>query len=472
MLGETLSGWALPSHHDTMWLVRLHHAAAHTATPWDDARELHQALRSMERSGALVRVVPLHPPDESTGTRRAAAHRVLQAVAVAPRQRHPHDGFALIEVSHARHALALRRLLERDPLVESVSPVPVRHLFRDGGTKPVVSPLPPQRDWNLHRIGWHEARARQGFRDAANVVIGVLDTGVDPAHPALRGRVVRYVHRYRDVPDDAARRDIVGHGTHISGIMTARPPRGSSLHGMTAAQVHVWKVFRDEPILDPSGAIFMYPADPILLYRALQQCDRDRLDVINMSFGGASPPDPAEQAIYERLLARGTVLVSSMGNGRKAGSPTMYPAALPGIIAVGATDLNDVVAPFSSAGPHISLCAPGMSVWSTLPTYDGQVGYQVRRTASGRARRGAPMLRNSIYDAWPGTSVASPHVAASVALLLANHGKASPADIRQRLMETADRVPSMRGRGFDPDYGAGRLNLFRALRGRRERSTR
>jgi len=67
------------------------------------------------------------------------------------------------------------------------------------------------------------------------------------------------------------------------------------------------------------------------------------------------------------------------------------------------------------------------------------------------------------YAALRGTSMASPHVAGAVALLLANKGNMSPAEVRTRLMQTADKVPGMGGLNFHPDYGAGRLNLLRLL---------
>ncbi len=74
-----------------------------------------------------------------------------------------------------------------------------------------------------------------------------------------------------------------------------------------------------------------------------------------------------------------------------------------------------------------------------------------------------PLARNTRYDAWPGTSAACPHVTAAVALLIAARGTLPPAEVKRRLMRSADRVPGMNGRRFDTRYGAGRLNLRRLL---------
>jgi subtilisin family serine protease len=152
-----------------------------------------------------------------------------------------------------------------------------------------------------------------------------------------------------------------------------------------------------------------------------------------------------------------------MGNSRQGGSPTSYPAAISGVIAVGATNIDDTVANFSNRGNHISIAAPGVGIWSTLPTYAGQFGFAAAPGPNGQPVIGAPQRRETGYDAWNGTSMASPHVAAAVALLLATKGAMSPAIARRRLMQSADRVADMTGINHHPDFGAGRLNLLRLL---------
>jgi subtilisin family serine protease len=152
-----------------------------------------------------------------------------------------------------------------------------------------------------------------------------------------------------------------------------------------------------------------------------------------------------------------------MGNERQAGSATSYPAAIPGVIAVGATNIDDTVANFSNRGNHISLSAPGVAIWSTMPTYAGQIEFAAIPGPGGAWLQGSPRRRETDYDALSGTSMASPHVAAAAALLLAVKGKLSPDDVRERLMDTVEKVGAMHGFDFDSDYGAGRLNLFSAL---------
>ena len=170
-----------------------------------------------------------------------------------------------------------------------------------------------------------------------------------------------------------------------------------------------------------------------------------------------------ERILYDDLIAQGATLVAAMGNARAAGSPPSYPAALPGVVAVGAVGLDDRVAPFSSRGRHIALSAPGVSIWSTLPNYAGQIGFHPRRGVRGAPRVGAAMPRNTGGDAWPGTSMATPHVTAAAALLLANRGAMSGSEVRQALMKSAGRLAGMKRNRWTPDHGAGMLDLAKLL---------
>jgi subtilisin family serine protease len=133
-----------------------------------------------------------------------------------------------------------------------------------------------------------------------------------------------------------------------------------------------------------------------------------------------------------------------MGNEYHEGNPTEYPAAIREVCAVGATDELDRRAPFSNTGRHIDLVAPGVDIVSTTPTfnYDGD-GEQE-------------------YDAWDGTSMATPYVAGAAALVLAKWPDLTPAQVIRKLTASADRVAgAVRGSAA---YGAGRLNCEKALR--------
>jgi subtilisin family serine protease len=377
-------------------------------------------------------------------------------------------GSSIIELQNDKDLPRLQKELARDVNIEYVSRVPIRYIARRSGrvsNRPGmgIAAVPPSADsmWNLNKIEWRQARALPNIKDAEQIKVAVLDTGIDAAHPDLQGQVSQYRYVHPDLPLTSGERDIIGHGTHVAGTIGALDNNGIGIHGICNCQLIAHKIFDDEP--DRWGDIFYYFVEPVMYLRALTECLDLGVNVINLSIGGSGEPDQAEREIFEALIESGTTIVAAMGNERQEGNPISYPAAIPGIIAVGATNIDDSVANFSNRGNHISISAPGVAIWSTLPTYGGQQGFEAVRDPAGSWVQGRAFVREVNYDAWPGTSMATPHVTAAVALLLANQGMGTPASVRERLMETADRVAGMKGDDFHPDYGAGRLNLRRLL---------
>jgi subtilisin family serine protease len=289
----------------------------------------------------------------------------------------------------------------------------------------------------------------------------VLDTGVDLAHPDLPGSEITYVHEYPDSQAATTDQDIIGHGTHVSGTIRALIDNQIGINGICECQLSVYKIFGDDPADNPVFSpfpYFPYYVDPILYRAALAACLDAGIQVINLSIGGAGVPDPQEQALFQALIDAGVSIVAAMGNENSA-QPS-YPAAIPGVIAVGATALDDSRADFSNFGPHIALSAPGVSIWSTLPTYAGQSGFYAVQGPGGSWVRGEPMRRETDYDSWQGTSMATPHVTATAAMALAKYGGLSAAAMKDRLQQAVDKVPDMQGQDFTKEFGAGRLNLL------------
>lgn len=282
-------------------------------------------------------------------------------------------------------------------------------------------------------------------------------------HPDLAPRKPAYTFQHPDLPTASGPKDIVGHGTHVAGTIAAAITNRIGINGLCCCALSAWKIFTDRPEFISMSDGFQYVVDPIMYLRALADCLDEDIDVVNLSIGGPAPPDAQESALFEKLTRKGTVVVAAMGTEREDGSPTSYPAAIPGAIAVGATTVNDSVTNFSNRGNHIALCAPGRAIWSTLPTYPGQFGFQAVAGPNGRPMEGKAMPRETDYAAWDGTSMASPHVAGAAALLVAKRGRIGGDQVRDRLTSTADAVPGMGGKPFHPDYGFGRLNLRRLL---------
>jgi subtilisin family serine protease len=141
-------------------------------------------------------------------------------------------------------------------------------------------------------------------------------------------------------------------------------------------------------------------------YRALRAA-AEGAKIVNLSLGGTAF-DQAEHDIIARAQGRGVLFIAAMGNEYDNGNEINYPASLKGVVAVGAIGQKLTHAEFSNTGDHISVVAPGVEIWSTIPTHDSNI---------------FPKQRN--YAACQGTSMATPFVAGVAAILYA---KDQPAD--------------------------------------------
>jgi subtilisin family serine protease len=444
------------------------------------------ALLSYERSGLIRRVVPLSEdvPAGLTGGETP----MLASLAAASFSRHaddPNAGVSLVELYRDQDIQMLEQELRRDPAIESVSRVPVRYLQVRPATKraaaskthaaakrtparkaesgasialapPLVSSL-----WNLTRIRWDQARRDPHFRDAAGVRVAVLDTGLDMGHPDRPLTVGGYEFSHPANAAPSSDRDIIGHGTHVAGTIAARINNAIGINGICNCELWAFKIFDDQPDWFSQQGYFAYFVNPVMYQRALSRCLTLGVKVVNLSIGGGGAPSANEQLLFSKLIQAGVTVVAAMGN--EASSRPSYPAAIPGVIAVGASSINDSRASFSNIGGHITLVAPGQGIWSTLPTYPGNMGYYPRNMFPPQPDFSRPMPRDIDYASWDGTSMATPHVTAAVALLLADKGNMASGDVRQKLRKAAVKVSRMQGQDFTPEYGFGRLDLLKLL---------
>lgn len=256
--------------------------------------------------------------------------------------------------------------------------------------------------------------------DASGQVVAVIDTGVDAAHPDLAGVVLAGTDIVS--PGGDGRTDPNGHGTHVAGIVAA--VQGNGVGGAGLAQGAKILPVR---VMGADGNGWDYDAAQGLIWAADHGAT-----VANLSFGGTDHSYVMDAAV-SYALSKGVSVVVSSGNSGRDGDPLLWPAANPGVIAVGAVDINGVRPTWSSTGNHLAVTAPGVGIVSTLP--------------------------GNRYGNWSGTSMAAPFVAASVALLRHARAGLTPADVRTRLMATADDLGPA---GFDPQYGAGRVDVLAA----------
>jgi len=347
--------------------------------------------------------------------------RVAIAAAVAAEDEDALAGLAICDVDPKVKAATLRHA-EQANAVDFIEQVPARWLAAEG-------PDPSLNvQWGLRAINWFAADRP----DASAVTVAVLDTGIDAGHPDFARVKIEYHH-----PRTRAT-DIVGHGTHVAGIVAAGTNNAVGIAGVAACALDVWKVFGDEPIDDE------YYVDPDLMADALRACSDSGATAVNLSLGGTES-SRTEQLLIRRLLDRGVAVVAAMGNEFEDGNPTSYPAAYDDVLAVGSIAETRERSSFSNTGTHIGICAPGSNILSTVP------------------RRRSVARDETMYASWSGTSMATPHVSAAAALVRADRPELGATAIAKHLRDTAVTLPAMGRRRRTNEFGDGLLDLRKAL---------
>ncbi len=293
-------------------------------------------------------------------------------------------------------------------------------------------PAYPAKLWGLVKIG--AATAWDTTTGAANVVVAVLDTGAEAAHPDLTGKVLAGANCLTGTCTPGGTADGNGHGTHVSGTTAALGNNGTGIVGVAfnaATQILPVKVLSDVGSGSFAGiaAGIIWAADTIN--------GMGKRGVLNMSLGGSGYSQALQDAVaYANGVGGGAILVVvAMGNEFKRFATT-YPAALTGVMAVGATDGNDNRVDFSNPGPHISVSAPGRDVYSTIP--------------------------GATYAYFSGTSMASPHVAGLAALVWSANPTFTNYQVRRKIEVSATDLGSP---GWDESFGWGRISAPPAVTG-------
>lgn len=300
-----------------------------------------------------------------------------------------------------------------DPVQPRLMPAPLP----GDGEAPDETPNDP-----LYSQQWHHAKidspSAWDRSHAEGIVVAVIDTGVDCDHPDLRGKCLP---GYDHFNNDSDPRDDHGHGTHVAGIAASQTDNGVG-GAATGWDARILPV----KALGASGNGGLAAIASAVVWAT----DHDA-DIINMSLGGFYTSRTLQNAVAY-AIAREVTVIAAAGN-ESTSNPT-YPAAYPDVIGIAATTQSDGRASFSNYGSFVDLAAPGVAILSTV--------------------------RGGSYQAWSGTSMASP-VAAGVAALLKAQGPCrKPADVEAILERTADDIGT---RGPDQYFGAGRLNAGRAL---------
>ncbi len=285
------------------------------------------------------------------------------------------------------------------------------------------------RPWALQRLLLDELWAQTKGKDknGASVRVAVIDTGVDRANPQLSGAIdVGAGKDFVDPKGGDGTTDTVGHGTKVAGLIAARPQEGTGFVGLAPDATLI-------PIRQNDG---QGKGNALSLSQAIDHAVAKGAQVINISQDTdvQMSADSELAKSVQKAVAANIVVVASAGNdGMNGQKRKTYPAAFPGVLAVGASDRNNERAVFSQPGDFIAVAAPGVDMLSTVPGF-GQC------------------IDN-------GTSFSAPYVAGLAALLRAEHGDWSAQQIVWQIQNTAERAVN----GRDDYVGWGVVDPVRAV---------
>ncbi len=268
-------------------------------------------------------------------------------------------------------------------------------------------------EWHLSMIG---APTAWNYATGAGITIAILDTGVDGTHPDLVAQMTPGWNFYDNNSNTA---DVNGHGTAVAGAAAA-----ATNNGIGVASVAGGAKIMPVRIADANAYAYWSTVAQGLTWAA-----DNGARVANISYVGASGSSTIQSAASYFRSKGGVVFVAA---GNTGAIDNTAPTSL--ITVVSATQETDTLASFSTYGPFVDISAPGNNIYTT-------------------ARGGG-------YQYWWGTSLATPVVAGTAALMLSKRPDLTPAQVDSTLAATATDLGTP---GYDIYYGAGRVNAAAAL---------
>jgi thermitase len=260
-----------------------------------------------------------------------------------------------------------------------------------------------------------------------NIVIAIVDTGVDDTHPDLASKIVgeySYVGR--------SAKDGFGHGTHCAGIAAAATNNNAGIAGM-CPNCSILSV----KVLDDQGSGYMSDVASGITYAASHGAR-----VISLSLGGSSQSSTLHSAL-DYAIANNALPVCAMGNNGSS-SNTPEPGYWHDCLSVIATDQNGAKASFSNYGVKADVAAPGVAILSTMPTYPVTL-----TTSYGYSMN---------YDALSGTSMATPMVAGIAGLVLSENPSLTPTQVAGII-----EASSGDGVSWNPNLAFGVANAYKSV---------
>ncbi|ADI15282.1 S8 family serine peptidase [Truepera radiovictrix] len=361
----------------------------------------------------------------------------------------------LVAVPEGADVLELAERLSADPRVAYAEPD--YYLYPLGLTSAALPNDPLLHEqWHLLDFGLPQAWALETGK--SDIVLAVLDSGVDLAHEDLAGRILPGCDVYNEDNDPSPGSPAqLGanqrHGTHVAGIALASGDNGVGVAGVAYTGVRLLPV----KVFDDSGRDTQRTATSVVA-RAIRWSaglsvegmnrNPNPAHIINLSLGGRGTVQTLNDAVADARRA-GTLVIAASGNS-ESDDAIYAPANAPGAIAVGSVDQSgrrSYFSNYSRAGRSVDLMAPGGmgnnacgAIFSTLsPAYEGAT--------------------ESAYGCEQGTSMAAPFVAGVAALVWSQNPELSRAEVEARLLSSTLFTDEMN----PAEYGAGILCADRAL---------
>lgn len=287
----------------------------------------------------------------------------------------------------------------------------------------------PMRDaWGLKKI---KSDVVNKTYKGKGVLVAVIDTGVNYNHDDLKGRVLKgkdCINNDMDPLDDN------GHGSHCAGTIAG------TTYGV-APEATILGV----KVLSAGGSGTWQNVADGVQYVADYKIDGKRVDIASMSLGGRAPIQAVLRQAFDNAVKMGVIFAIAAGNSGPSAKTIGTPGDQKDIVSVGATDINDVIASFSSRGPVVAygaeyikpdISAPGVNITSCW--------------------KGSATATNTIS----GTSMATPHVAGLMALIVNAKPGMKYEQVKKVLESTA---VDLGNKGLDTSYGWGRVQADKAV---------
>ena len=354
-------------------------------------------------------------------------------------------GYMRVRIPKGRTVDEMVQVYSRNPNVEYALPNSI--------CRAVMTPNDPlyPYQWHLDNPEFGGINMEQAWEIAtgAGVVVAVLDTGVAyedygrfKIAPDLMA--THFVPGYDFINDDYHPNDDNSHGTHVAGTIAQSTNNLEGVAGV-AFEASIMPV----KVLNKQGSGTAFDVAEGLHYAA-----DNGADVINMSLAWPPYYDPGA-VVHDAVIyaySAGVTIVAAAGNDGE--NVVAYPAAYSECIAVGATQYDEALAPYTNKGSALDLTAPGGNV-NVDQNGDGYGDGVLQQTFNPNTRKPGDFG----YWFFQGTSMASPHVAGVAALVIAA-GVSGPENVRNVLQSTAEDHGAT---GWDSDYGWGIVDAYAAL---------